>query len=54
MAVAKPVRALGVVSAILFIYLVFQIFGKPHGPGDLEKGLPNEPMLEGEHIIPNL
>jgi len=54
MAVAKPVRVLGVVTAILFFYLIFQVFKKPeelHGPGDLEKELPNEPMLEGKDAL---
>ena len=50
MAVAKPVRALAVVSAVLFLYLIYQVFRTPpqiNGPGDLEKALPNEPTLEG-------
>ena len=48
--IPKPLRALAIVSAFLFFYLVFQIFKKPpiiHEPGDLEHELPNEPMLEG-------
>lgn len=53
MAIPKPLRALAIVSAFLFFYLIFQIFKKPpiiHGPGDLEQELPNEPMLEGKTI----
>lgn len=50
MAIAKPVRALAVVSAILFVYLIYVVF-KPsqdvNGPGALEQALPNEPTLEG-------
>ena len=56
MAIPKPVRALAIVSAFLFFYLVFQIFRTappPGGPGDLEKELPNEPMLEGTTCFRN-
>ena len=50
MAIPKPLRASAIVCAFLFFYLIFQIFRSPpsiHGPGDLEKELPDEPMLEG-------
>ena len=51
MVVAKPVRGLAVVSAVLFLFLVYQAFKSPsqrYGPGELEKEMPNEPMLQGE------
>ena len=50
MAIPKPLRALAIVSGLLFFYLVFQVSRKPpkiNGPGDLEQELPHEPMLEG-------
>ena len=50
MAIPRPLRALAIVSAFLFFFLVFQIFRRAPsipGPGDLEHELPNEPMLEG-------
>ena len=50
MAIPKPLRALAIVSGLLFFYLVFQVSKKPpkiNGPGDLEQELPHEPMLEG-------
>ncbi len=51
MAVPKPLRALAIVSAFLFLYLVFQVLKSLptiHGPGDLEQGIPNEPTLKGK------
>lgn len=50
MAIPKPLRALAIVTAFLLFYLVYQSFKTPppiHGPGDLEKGIPDEPTLEG-------
>lgn len=50
MAIPKPLRALAITSAFLLFYLVFQSLRSPpslHGPGDLEKELSDEPMLEG-------
>lgn len=51
MAIPKPLRALAIVSAFLFFYLVIQIFRGPpiiNGPGDLEQELPDEPTLQGD------
>ena len=53
MAIAKPVRALAIISAVLFLYLIYQVSKSPpyvRGPGDLEQALPNEPTLEGSVI----
>ena len=50
MAVAKPARILALVSIILFITLLSQIFRAPpqiKGPGDLEQPMSDEPMNEG-------
>ena len=55
MAIPKPLRALAIVSAFLFFYLIFQIFKRPpiiNGPGDLEEAIPNEPTLEGRVAFP--
>ena len=49
MALAKPVRALAVISLTLLLFLLYEINKKPpevSGPGDLEQELPNEPMNE--------
>lgn len=54
MAIAKPVRALAIVSLVLGFFLLYQVFKSPariNGPGDLEKELPNEPMLEGTRLL---
>ena len=50
MAIPRPLRALAIVTAFLFLYLVIQIFRRAPsipGPGNLEHELPNEPTLEG-------
>ncbi len=50
MAIPRPLRALAIMTAFLFLYLVFQVFRRAPsiaGPGDLEQELPNEPTLEG-------
>ena len=50
MAIAKPVRALAVVSVLLFCYLLFLVFKQTpitKGPGDLEQPIPDEPMYKG-------
>ena len=55
MAIPKPLRALAIVSAFLFFFLVFQLFKKPSLPGssgDLEQPLPNEPTAEGTAAWP--
>ncbi|MCJ1278987.1 hypothetical protein MMC21_006808 [Puttea exsequens] len=47
--IPKPLRALAIVSAFLFFFLVFQMFRVTpsiQGPGDLEKEWSKEPMLE--------
>ncbi len=49
MAIARPIRALAVVSALLFFYLLFLVL-RP-APTDKESGLENpirdEPMYNG-------
>ena len=50
MAIAKPIRALALVSLGLLVFFLYQITQKPieiHGPGDLEKEMPNDPMKDG-------
>ncbi len=50
MAIPKTLRLLAIVSTFLLFYLVLQLFKSPptiHGPGDLEREIPNEPTLEG-------
>lgn len=55
MAVARPIRALGFVALLLFVFAVHQIFSSPRstlGPGDkVKKGDPNDPNLDRMYIL---
>ena len=53
MAVARPVRALGLAATVLLFLIVFLLFRKPpeikpSGPGDLEQEMPDDPMAKGD------
>ena len=55
MAVARPVRALGLATLLLFFYIVYLLLKSPgevpvSGSGDLEREMPDEPMLKGRNI----
>ncbi|RFU25837.1 hypothetical protein B7463_g10502, partial [Scytalidium lignicola] len=49
MAIARPVRVLGLVAVVLWVVFLYQIFGKekvPQGPGDSLKHLEKDPNLD--------
>ena len=50
MAIARPIRALAVVSALLFFYLIFLVLRPTPTDGgeDLENPIPDEPMYKGK------
>ncbi len=53
MAIAKPVRALAVISVLLFCYLLFLVFKQTSGVKEsefLEQPIPDEPMYKGKPL----
>lgn len=58
MAIARPVRALGLVAVVLWVFFLYQIFGTsknkiPEGPGDSLKHLERDPNLDRESASPS-
>lgn len=51
MAIARPIRVLGLVAIGLWVFFLYQIFGPariPKGPGDSIKNLMRDPNLDRE------
>lgn len=54
MAIAKPIRVLGLAAIGLWIFFLYQIFGPtkyPKGPGDTLKNMDRDPNLDRMHSL---
>lgn len=49
MAIARPIRVLGLLAVVLWVFFLYQIFGPtryPKGPGDTLKNMDRDPNLD--------
>jgi mannosyltransferase len=54
MAIAKPIRVLGLTAIGLWIFFLYQIFGPakiPKGPGDTLENMDRDPNLDRMRVV---